>query len=395
MSGIRIGLELLHECTPGVLRNRRLGLLMNQASVDSQMRYSCDVIAAAFPGQLQRLFSPQHGFWGEQQANMIESGDQWYEPLELPVHSLYSTTRRPSQEQLSDIDVLLIDLQDVGTRVYTFIWTVVECLRACAETGVAVVILDRPNPLGGRISEGPNVTAGFESFVGGAAIPMRHGLTLGELANLLNRELGIDATLSVLPMRGWKRTMLWKDLDLHWVPPSPNMPRWETALVYPGQVLLEGTTLSEGRGTTRPFEFCGAPGIVPERLSAELSRRTTDGLVLQSVRFRPTFDKWKHEICGGISLHIQDAAAVRSFRFTVSLLAAVSQPGTDLLQFTSPPYEYEYVRPPIDILYGSSELRDALSRPEGLTGEMVEELCRHDRDAWAHRIAAYLQPEYG
>ncbi|MEI7699815.1 MAG: DUF1343 domain-containing protein [Planctomycetia bacterium] len=394
MSGIRIGLEVLSEGIPAVLQNRRLGLLMNQASVDWQLRYSCDVVAAACPGQLMRLFSPQHGFWGEQQANMIESRDQWYEPLDLPVHSLYSATRRPTSEQLCDIDVLLIDLQDVGTRVYTFIWTVVECLRACAEAGVAVVILDRPNPLGGLVSEGPCIRAGYESFVGGAAIPMRHGLTMAELATLLNQELGLGALLTVLPMRGWRRSMHWPDLDRHWVPQSPNMPRWETAIVYPGQVLLEGTTLSEGRGTTRPFEFCGAPGIVPERLVAALAGGNAEGLILQPVRFRPTFDKWMHETCGGISLHIQKPAVVRSFRFTVALLAAVRQLNPDVLQFTGPPYEYEYVRPPIDILFGSSELRAAFCQPEPLAGELVDELCRHDRNEWACRIAGFLQPEY-
>lgn len=223
---------------------------MNQASVNHDFRYACDLLDQRFPGQLRVLLSPQHGFWGEQQANMVESAHTQYAPLNLPVFSLYAESRRPTDIMLTDIDCLVIDLQDVGTRVYTFIWTMLECLRGCAQNNVRVVVLDRPNPLGGEVVEGPVLDNSFRSFVGGSEIPLRHGLTIGELAQLLNTEEHIDAELTVVPMSGWDRSMLFPQTGLSWVPPSPNMPRWQTALLYPGQVLLEGTSLSEGRGTT-------------------------------------------------------------------------------------------------------------------------------------------------
>jgi uncharacterized protein YbbC (DUF1343 family) len=247
---IESGLERCLTDPPTILHGAKFGLLMNQASVDRQFRYACDLLNEQFPGQLAALFSPQHGLWGEEQANMIESPHNRYEPLGLPVHSLYSQTRQPTTEMLRGLDVLVVDLQDVGTRVYTFTWTVQQCLVACAAAGVAVVILDRPNPLGGVIMEGPLLEPGYESFVGGATIPLRHGLTVGELARLLNNEQQIGANLQVAPMAGWRREMLFDQTGLPWVMPSPNMPRVTTALLYPGQVLLEGTNLSEGRGTT-------------------------------------------------------------------------------------------------------------------------------------------------
>ena len=238
---IRTGLDNFLATPPPALQGARLGLLMNQASVNHKFRYACDLLAERLPGQLRVLFSPQHGLWGEQQANMVESPHTQYVPLNLPVHSLYAETRRPTASMLADIDCLVIDLQDVGTRVYTFVWTMLECLHACAQNNVRVVVLDRPNPLGGEIVEGPMLENSFRSFVGGSEIPLRHGLTVGELAQLLNTEEHIDTELAVIPMSGWDRSMLYNQTGLAWVPPSPNMPRWQTALLYPGQVLLEGT----------------------------------------------------------------------------------------------------------------------------------------------------------
>jgi uncharacterized protein YbbC (DUF1343 family) len=381
---VQLGLEVLVEDKHRSLSGARLGLLLNQASVDRRFRSSADVIAEAFPGQLKLLFSPQHGFWGEQQANMIESAHTTYRRLGLPVYSLYSETRRPAAEQLQAIDVLLIDLQDTGTRVYTFIWTMLECLRAAAECGTRVLVLDRPNPLGGVVSEGPLIAPGFESFVGGAAIPMRHGLTMGELALLLNAELQPGAQLEVLQMQGWDRSQLWPNTGRIWAPPSPNMPRWETAVVYPGQVLLEGINLSEGRGTTRPFEFCGAPWVDAEELVESLGAESFPGMILQAVRFRPTFDKWAGTICSGLALHVVDAPAVRSFAFTVRLLLELQRRYPQHLRLLDPPYEYERVRPPLDILFGSERLREALAR--GTSSEEVSSgLSELDADSWRRR----------
>jgi uncharacterized protein YbbC (DUF1343 family) len=378
---ILTGLDNCLASPPSEIHGARIGLLMNQASVDHKFRYACDLIAERFPGQLKCLFSPQHGIWGEQQANMIESPDTRYAPLDLPVHSLYSETRRPTDTMLQDIDCLVIDLQDVGTRVYTFIWTMLECLRACAANGIRVVVLDRPNPLGGEVVEGPLLEPNYRSFVGGSEIPLRHGLTIGELAQLFNAEERIGAELSVVSMSGWKRRMLFSKTGLPWVAPSPNMPRFQTAALYPGQVLLEGTNLSEGRGTTMPFEVVGAPYLNAESLCTMLGRQEHPGIGLQPIRFRPTFDKWKDETCEGIAIHVLDAQAVRSASLTLSIIEAALQLAPQHFAWLSPPYEYEYEKPPIDILYGSSDLRQQQQTEKPF-----------DTTAWQHRIAPHLLP---
>jgi uncharacterized protein YbbC (DUF1343 family) len=389
-AGVRVGLEVCLASPPPVLRGARLGLLMNQASVDGHFRYACDLLAERFPGQLAALFSPQHGLWGEQQANMIETPHGRYEPLGLPVYSLYSQTRRPTEEMLRGLDCLVIDLQDVGTRVYTFAWTVLHCLEACAAAGLPVVLLDRPNPTAGQVAEGPLLDNSFKSFVGGAAIPLRHGLTLGELARLVNAEQAIGAALHVVPMQGWRREMLFDGTGRAWVPPSPNMPRWQTALLYPGEVLLEGTNVSEGRGTTTPFELVGAPFIDPFRLARELVSFDLPGLQVRPVRFVPTFDKWRGQSCGGVAWHICDAAAVRSVRATLAILAVVRRLWPDEFALLPPPYEYETERMPLDILYGSAALRERLLSGVPLTNEDTSRLPALDEAAWRQRISGCL-----
>jgi uncharacterized protein YbbC (DUF1343 family) len=362
---------------------------MNQASVDSRFRYARDALAERFPGQLRAIFSPQHGLWGEQQANMIESPNGWYGPLDVPVFSLYSETRRPTPEMLAGLDCFVIDLQDVGTRVYTFAWTMLECLKACSDANIAVVVLDRPNPIGGRIIEGPLLQEDFKSFVGGACIPLRHGLTLGELAMLMNAEERIGAPLHVVTMDGWRREMLFCDTGLPWIAPSPNMPRFETALLYPGQVLLEGTNVSEGRGTTQPFEMVGAPYIDPDVLAHEITSQEHSGLVVRPVRFVPMFDKWQGTSCGGIAIHVVDATAVRSVRFTIELLATISRLYTTEFAWLGPPYEYEYEKPPIEILYGSAELQLTLQDPSHRRQDLAA-LAAIDEQAWWQRVARFL-----
>lgn len=386
---VRIGLECCLEDPPEILRGARFGLLMNQASVDSRFRYACDALAERFPGKLAALFSPQHGLWCEQQANMIESPHHRYDPLDVPVFSLYSETRRPTHEMLADLECFVIDLQDVGTRVYTFAWTVLECMRACAEANLPVVLLDRPNPIGGNTVEGPLLQADFQSFVGGATIPLRHGLTLAELAVLLNAEQQIGAELHVVSMEGWRREMLFCDTGLPWVPPSPNMPRLETALVYPGQVLLEGTNLSEGRGTTVPFEVMGAPFIDPHVLARELASREHPGLRVRPLRFVPKYDKWQATSCGGIALHIVEPTKVQPVRFVIDLLATVFRLYPSEVAWLQPPYEYEYKKLPIEILYGSARLPLDLQR-QGETKQSLSELAAVDEQAWWRRVADFL-----
>jgi uncharacterized protein YbbC (DUF1343 family) len=392
---VQIGLEHCLADPPAALRGR-FGLLMNQASVDGRFRYACDLLAERFPGRLAAIFSPQHGLWGEQQANMIESPHGHYVPLGVPVYSLYSQTRRPTAEMLRGLDCLVVDLQDVGTRVYTLAWTVQECLIACAEAGIGVVVLDRPNPLGGVIVEGPLLEDGYQSFVGGATIPLRHGLTLGELARLMNDEQRIDAPLDVVPLTGWRREMLFNQTGRQWVTPSPNMPRFETALLYPGQVLLEGTNLSEGRGTTLPFEVVGAPFVDPQRLMDELANEPQPGLALRPVRFVPTFDKWHGESCGGVAIHVDEPAAVRSVATTLGILAAVMRLWPREFMWQPPPYEYEFEKVPIDILFGSGKLRERLnvhSRSEWTTlggGFTIGGLATVDEAGWWRRVRPYL-----
>ena len=394
---VTTGLEQILRSPPPIsLAGRRFGLLMNQASVDRRYRYACDLLAERYPCQLAAVFTPQHGLWGQEQANMIESPHGIYEPLGIPIYSLYSETRRPTRKMLNGLECFLVDLQDVGTRVYTFAWTIRECLRACAEAQIPVLILDRPNPLG-RTCEGPLLEPGFESFVGGATIPLRHGLTLGELARLMNAEQRIGAELELLRSRHIPCAVAADGTRsvpaTIWVPPSPNMPRLETALVYPGQVLLEGTNLSEGRGTTTPFEVCGAPFIDPHELTAEMENFPHPGLILRPVCFVPTFDKWQGQSCGGVYLHVVEAAAVRSVAFTVALLAAVKKLYPRDFAWLPPPYEYEREKMPIDILFGSPILRERLDDTRPVTADDVAALTAIDETAWQRRIALYLSRE--
>jgi uncharacterized protein YbbC (DUF1343 family) len=390
MTDVQTGLDRCLADPPAELRGRRFGLLMNQASVDRSFSYACDLLANQFPGQLAALFSPQHGLWCEEQANMIESSHGRYEPLGLPVYSLYSETREPTPAMLAGLDCLVIDLHDVGTRVYTFAWTIQNCLRACAAAKIAVVVLDRPNPLGGQVAEGPLLEPDCTSFVGGATIPMRHGLTLGELARLINAEQQIGADLTVVPMTGWRREMLFEETGLPWVAPSPNMPRLTTALLYPGQVLLEGTNLSEGRGTTLPFELVGAPFVDPHKLVQELAATELPGIALRPIRFVPTFDKYQGQRCSGVAIHIVEPGKVRSFAITLNLLAAVNRLWPDDFRWLPPPYEYEREKMPIDILYGSPQLRLALMSDSGQFDATIKQLAHLDEPAWWRRARPHL-----
>ncbi len=381
------GLDVCLEDPPASLASARLGLLMNQASVTRDLHYAGDALADRFPRRLVALFSPQHGLWCEQQANMIETPHGVHSGLGIPVYSLYSETRRPTPEMLGGLDCFVIDLQDVGTRVYTFTWTVSHCLEACATAGISVIILDRPNPIGGELIEGPLLDPAFSSFVGRAAVPMRHGLTIGELAQYVNRELRIGAEIQVVPMRGWQRARLFDELDRFWIPPSPNLPRFESLLAYAGQVLLEGTNLSEGRGTTRPFEVAGAPYVDPDRLCQGLDEAELPGVRFLPIRFVPTFDKWAGQACGGISLHITDRRSFRPFRTTVAILAAVRRMWPHDFAWLPPPYEYETVRPPIDILFGNSRLRESLDRMGDCGPADLDAMCSVDADEWRRRTA--------
>jgi len=348
------GLEVALRATPPRLRqSSAFGLLCNQASTTSDFVHAADALHERFGKQLRTLFGPQHGMWSTEQDNMVETPHASYRGMR--VFSLYSETRCPTEEMLDGLDLLVVDLQDVGTRVYTYIWTLVHCLQACAEQGIEVVVLDRPNPLGGLVAEGALLDTAFASFVGRCAIPMRHGLTIGELAVHCNEALAIGCELEVVAMQGWRRAMLWPDTHRPWLPPSPNLPRWEGALVYPGQVLLEGTNLSEGRGTTTPFEQFGAPWIDSRRLAEALP--PIEGAVLRPICFEPTFQKWAGDSCHGLFVHVTDSRAFRPYHLTLLMLREIRRIYGEQFGWNPPPYEYEEELQPIDILAGSAGVR--------------------------------------
>lgn len=293
---------------------------------------------------------------------MIESGHMKDPKFGIPVFSLYSENRKPTTAQFEYFDVLLIDLIDVGTRVYTFIWTVVYCLEKAAETGKKVIVLDRPNPVGGTLIEGNVLEKDWASFVGLLNIPMRHGLTLGELAMLCNREMNINADLDVVPVKGWKRDMFFADTGFPWVFPSPNMPSVATALVYPGQVIWEGTNVSEGRGTTLPFEVFGAPYLKHNDLAVCLDTKKMPGCFLRPLVFEPCFGKWVGESCQGFQIHVTDPSVFKPYRTSLLLLQFMLLQYPDSFLYKPPPYEYEFERLPLDLILGSQQVRQALEQ---------------------------------
>jgi uncharacterized protein YbbC (DUF1343 family) len=352
---VQLGSEGL--LTSGRLRGRCVGIVSNPASVVSSLEHIIDRVAAVPDVTIVALFGPQHGFRADVQDNMIESAHGRDARRRVPVYSLYSETREPTTAMLSGIDLLVVDLQDIGARIYTFAYTMANCLRAAARHGIDVIVCDRPNPLGGELVEGPMLSPGFESFVGMFPIPMRHGMTMGELARLFNEEFGIGARLEVFAMKGWQRGMYFDETGLPWVMPSPNMPTLDTAIVYPGAVLFEGTMLSEGRGTTRPFETLGAPWIDAERLASQMNGFGIEGARFRPVVFEPTFQKHAGRTCGGCQIHVTSRAAFRPVLAGVSLLAEFRRQDPARFAWRMPPYEYEHEKMPIDILAGSARLR--------------------------------------
>jgi uncharacterized protein YbbC (DUF1343 family) len=340
----------------------RLGLLYNQASVDSRFRIATDAIDAAFPGSLAALFGPQHGVGGTEQDNMRETGHGSHPRLGIPIYSLYSQTRKPSADMLEGVDTVLIDLQDVGTRVYTFATTVLFMMEACAAAGRKALILDRPNPINGLLVEGNLLDPAYSSFVGPFPIPMRHGLTLGELMTLYKVEYGIGCDLTVVPMAGWNRNEYFEETGLPWVLPSPNMPLVETAVVYPGQVILEGTNLSEGRGTTRPFEIFGAPYLEPVRFREVVESDALKGSVLREIDFKPTFNKWGGELCRGFQIHVTDREAFRPYIATLAILSALLKLYPEDFRWSDPPYEYVHDKLPVDVILGDARVREDLQQ---------------------------------
>ena len=360
----------------------RLGLLYNQASVDSSFRLAPDVLNRALPGRLTTLFGPQHGAGGTEQDNMDETPHATHPRLGLPIFSLYAQTREPSQEMLELVDTVVVDLQDVGARVYTFAATVLHLMEACAGLEKALIVLDRPNPINGTHVEGNLLKKGCESFVGPRPIPMRHGLTLGELMKLYNEVYQVGCTLSVVAMENWDRRAYFEATGLPWALPSPNMPLVDTAIVYPGQVVLEGTNLSEGRGTTRPFEIFGAPYMKTDRIMEALEKEAVTGAVLREAEFRPTFNKWAGQVCRGFQIHVTDRDLFRPYRFTLALISALLKVHPGEFRWSDQPYEYVTDRLPADVILGDPEVRQALE-----AGRSVREI----EESWEEDLRDFLR----
>ncbi|MFZ2089944.1 MAG: DUF1343 domain-containing protein [Desulfobaccales bacterium] len=381
MGNVISGLEFFLQAPPAWAAGARLGLLCHPASVDQGLRPAPELMARRFPGRLRVLFSPQHGLKGEKQDNMVSSPDFEDPLLGIPVVSLYGPRLDPHQEALQGIDVLLVDLQDVGTRVYTYGATLARVMAAAARAGVKVLVLDRPNPIGGLQVEGNVLRPEWASLVGPYPLPMRHGFTLGELARYYNVTQNLGCDLEVIPAQGWRRGDYFDATGLPWVMPSPNLPTLEGAMVYPGQVLLEGTNLSEGRGTTRPFEVFGAPFLEPRRLRRELQESPLPGVILREVGFEPTFHKWAGELCHGFQLHVTDPRAFKPYYTTLTLLSVIRRLYPHQFAWRQPPYEYETERLPIDLLTGDAAIREGLD-----AGRPVSEL----EGSWQPELQAFL-----
>jgi len=356
---VKTGLDRLPGYISELPLGKTPGVLCHQASVTGELTFIIDFLME-MNIEPRAIFGPQHGLFGIDQANMVEWEGDFYSRVGIPVYSLYGKNREPTIETLSGLSSLLVDLQDAGARYYTYIWTALLTLRACYKAGIPVIILDRPNPIGGKIIEGPGIETGYESFVGLSSIPIRHGCSICELLSLLAGREGLESALYTVPMDGWNRDMLWTDTGLQWVNPSPNMPSPTAAFVYPGGCLVEGTNLSEGRGTTRPFELVGAPWVDAQDFAEELSRENLNGVAFRPCSFKPTFDKYAGETCNGVQVHITEKTEFKPVitYYTIIKTARALYPTN--FRWAEPPYEYEFEKLPIDILAGGSAFREAL-----------------------------------
>jgi uncharacterized protein YbbC (DUF1343 family) len=352
---VRPGLEVLL-VHPGTVRGLRLGLVANPASITGDLVHATRVLDGVRGARLVALFGPEHGFAAHAQ-DLVEVGDSRDGVKGPPVYSLYGETRVPTPRMLGGLDALVVDLQDVGSRYYTYAWTMMHVLEACAREGRRVIVLDRPNPLGGTVVAGTVLEPGYESFVGAHPLAVRHGMTLGELALMFREERALDVDLKIVRMRGWQRGMHFEDTGLPWVLPSPNMPTVDTAFVYPGGCLVEGTNLSEGRGTTRPFELIGAPWLDGDALSGALKAEDLAGVGFRSVAFTPTFQKHAGELCRGVQVHVRDRRRFDAFLAYLLVIHHARKQDPARFAWREPPYEYELVKPPIDILTGTDGIR--------------------------------------
>ena len=385
---IKLGLERLLEDQSHLVRGAKVGLICNQASVDHRLRHAADLLHEHPEIQLQALFGPQHGIRGDVQDNMIETAHSRDPQTGLPIHSLYSETREPTEAMLKDLDVLVFDMQDVGCRIYTFAYTMANCMVAARKFGKKVIVCDRPNPITGEQVAGNVLEPEQTSFVGQFAIPTRHAMTLGELAKLFNEHFGLGADLDVIKMDGWERDYWHDQTDAPWVMPSPNIPTLDSATVFPGTVHFEGTQLSEGRGTTRPFELVGAPYINPEEYARRLNDRELAGVYFRSCIFRPTFQKHAGISCGGVQIHVLNREKFEPVITGITMVKIAYDLYPDEFRWKEPPYEYVYDRNPFDVIAGTSKIREAMEA--GSSIEALQESWREESDRFGSLRENYL-----
>jgi len=375
------GLESLLKDFPSKLKGKKIGILCHAPSITKEFEHITTIFFKRDDCRLAAIFGPQHGIHGQTQDNMIEWQSQRHPLFDIPLYSLYGQNRKPTPEMLNGIDIFLIDLQDVGARLYTYIWTVKLCIEACSEAGIQVWVLDRPNPIGRLPFDGPVLKKEFFTFVGGASIPLCHRMTIGEMAQWIKEKYYPGCELNVVWMKNWKRSSIFSETGLPWVLPSPNMPSVQTALVYPGTVLIEALNLSEGRGTTIPFELFGAPFIDQEKLKKNLDARHIEGCAFRPHEFIPAFHKFSGELCYGMQIHIKDISHFKPVTTAFEILDAIIETTeAGALSFKMPPYEYEYKLMPFDILSGDSGMR------ETLTGRYN---IRIEKERWAYEIEEF------
>ena len=374
-----LGIEKLCTERADLLKGQKVGLVCNQASVDHELRHSADILKSVEGVKLTTLFGPQHGIRGDVQDNMVETPHTQDVETGLPVYSLYSETREPTEEMLRDVDVLVCDLQDVGCRIYTFVYTIANCMRVASRLGKRVIVCDRPNPIGGVAVEGNLLEPGFESFVGQFQLPTRHGMTAGELSKMFNEHWGIGCELEVLKMDGWSRELWFDETDAPWVLPSPNIPTLDSATIFPGTVHLEGTQVSEGRGTTRPFELVGAPYIEAGVFARRLESIGLPGVRFRPTNFLPTFQKHAGTTCGGVQIHVLERLALRPVITGLAVVKTCYDLYGEEFRWKEPPYEYVFDKNPFDVISGTDRLRSSFERGDSLEdlerswgGELVE-----------------------
>jgi uncharacterized protein YbbC (DUF1343 family) len=379
---VKLGLEKILNEEINCLKNLRIGLICNQASVNHQFQHAADLFFENDNLNLVSLFGPQHGIRGDVQDNMVETSHIIDKLTKLPIYSLYSETRQPTEKMLSNLDALVFDLQDVGGRVYTFIYTMANAMKACAKFDKKMIVLDRPNPIGGLAVEGNFLEKGQESFVGQFPIPMRHGLTVGELAELFNKEFNINCSLKVIPMNNWERKDFYDETDAPWVMPSPNIPSVDTTMVFPSTVYFEGTQVSEGRGTTRPFEIVGAPYIDSKEYADALSILKLPGVIFRPVNFLPTFQKYSNQSCGGVFLHITERDSFEPVITGLAMIKTVYDLFPKDFKWKDTPYEYEFDRNPFDIIAGTTKVREMIEK-----GKSVDEI----KLSWIDDVKAFSE----